>query len=225
MGVFVILFSVRDILANYYCIYNSRLVLNNQSVEDNDKVCNCNAGKILCINKSNNGDSKIDDSKDGFTQKNLTFEAEYLTNIVSKEIDNLPLKTKFESIENSDKATKIVINSVQMCKKNLNIAPQYGLYKYENNQLVLQNNVNTVESIFNTPCVVKAVFEIKGLDIDIEKGVELLFTDQSGYYTAANVCVYNSKLYNSGDKYYALDKCNICTCVDGVTQCTEKMCN
>lgn len=223
-GLFVILFSTRDILSNYYCIYNSRIILNNQSVKEENKVCSCKQGKVLCVNKTKGDNNKIDDSKDGFTQKGLSFKAEYLTNIISKEIDSLPLKTKFESIEQNDKTTKIVINSVQMCKKDLTIAPQYGLYKYEDNRLILQNNVNTVSSIFDTQCVVKAIFEITDLDIDIQRGIELLFTDQSGYYTTANVCVYNSKLYNSGDKYYALDKCNICTCVNGTTQCTEISC-
>lgn len=225
LGVFVVIFSARETISSYICLYNTRIVKNNEMFELEDQVCRCSNGKVTCVKKDGDKSQIFGDEIKEFTQKNLVYKSEYLTNIVSTEIDGLPLKTKFTSIDSSDGQIRISINSVQMCKKDLTIPPQYGMYRFENNQLILQNNVNTVSSIFSTPCVVKVIYQIKNLPIDIENGVELLFTDQSGYYTTADVCVYNSKLYNQGDKYYALDKCNICTCSDGLTKCTENKCS
>jgi hypothetical protein len=187
--------------------------------------CTCSDGKVLCtevVQTETDSELKVEN----FTRDNLTFSSKYITTGVSSELGAAPLNTVFESINSESGSIEVVLEQAQLCTQAMEAPVQIGMYHVSKNSLTLLLIVNSATSVYTEPCTVQAVFDISKLKLDPKDGFRLQYRSETGEIVLANACIYNSRLFNNGDKYKAVDECNICSCDNGISRCSnDRVCN
>jgi hypothetical protein len=224
IGISIIYFSINRIVNNGTCKFN------NVKYEKGDEVigykdgelCNCEDGSIVC--------SKITDTSDlqnanKFTKDNLIFSAKY-TKPESGSIEILPLRTKFTSISILESSVEIVIDQGQVCSSDNRAPIQVGRYMLNGNTLTVSNSVNTSPSLYTTPCIVTMSFKISKIQLTKITDLKIIYENDTGQTLPATLCYYNSRVFGDTDVYSSIDKCNICTCENGVSKCSnDRVCD
>lgn len=225
LGLFTIISASRGALAPGSCFKDFRFYESGAVVSENDsQTCYCSKGKVVC---SENQNEEINDNLtiNDFVRSNLAFEAKYFASGVSAELLGKPLGTAFASVVTGDKRIDVQLQQSQLCTETGKVPAQIGLYNFQNGVLTLLNVVNTIESLYIQPCTVTLTYKISKIDVSAAEDFKLVYQTEDGDKSAADICLYNNKVYNDGDNYISTDKCNLCRCVEGVSRCsTDKVC-
>lgn len=225
VGGFTIIAASRGALFPNMCLKDFKVYSSGDLIsESEDRECFCLGGKVVCSEKEGvqeNGDLEISD----FIRSNLEFEYKYFSAGVSSELFQKPQATSFTSIVTAKSAIEVQVQQAQLCSESGKPPVQIGLYNYRDNTLTVLNAVNTIESIYKVPCTVTLVYKISKFEISNVEDFKLVYRSESGESISADVCLYNGNVYNDGDNYVSMDKCNLCRCVEGISRCsTEKKC-
>jgi len=180
-------------------------------------TCLCEEGEIICSQKLKTEQTALE--LEDFTEKNLKFSYNYITNGITQDLLNSPLQTEFVSVANLKKGVEFSILQGQLCSEENRPAVQVGLYNYSDGILTLISIINQINTVYFVPCTVEVVYSISPLQLDLKKGIKLQYSNNVGEIVRANVCVYNSKIYTEGDYYESLDGCDVCRCSNGVSKC------
>lgn len=184
--------------------------------ETNDPLCECVDNQLVC--ESIPVEKKLT-TKD-FSIENLNFSAKFFSDIVSYDVENAALKTLFQSIINENSILRVTLMQSQLCTEKNKAPNQLGMYHFANGKLTLYSAVNDLAEVYDTPCNVEVVYEIKNFDL-AGSALELFYQNEDGEKTAADICIYSGAVYNDGDSYKAEDGCNICECVNGTSRCAN----
>ncbi len=222
VGIYIALFSYREALIGNGCYVNGKLYESESEVDgyEDGKICFCDDGKVKCNEQGKETDSS-DLSLEDFIRKSLNFSYRYVSDGISSDIAQKPLQTQFRSVKSIEKGIEVVLEQGQLCTKDGKAPVQVGLYNATGNTLTVLLAVNTVASIYTQPCTVSATFRISPIDLELSSGFKLQYMSEDGALVPAQVCIYNSRLYNDGDNYSAIDSCNLCSCDNGISRCSN----
>lgn len=225
LGLFTIISASRGALAPGACFKDFKFYQNGSIVSENDnQSCYCSKGEVLCSSMEKDSSDPALTVND-FIRSNLTFEAKYFSSGVSADLLGKALGTSFSSVVTGDSKIDVQLTQSQLCTADGKVPSQIGLYNFRGNTLTLMNVVNTIESVYVLPCTVTLTYKITKLDTAVIDDFNLIYQTEEGDKSVADICLYNSKVYNDGDNYISADKCNLCRCVEGVSRCsTDKVC-
>ncbi|HVX92769.1 MAG TPA: hypothetical protein VHA74_01510 [Candidatus Dojkabacteria bacterium] len=214
--------TVKNGLEQRYCWSNNKLYVAGSQVVTNDgSICTCSGGKLACreIPKADKAEFTIKD----FTNKNLSFSTKYLSPNIPEAISKNILQVSFEDVSVKNGNFQVVLHQVQNCTQTLKVPAQVGSYNFTNNTLTLLNAINNISTIYNKPCLVELIYTLNKFKINDDGTFKLRFSNDKFETINGNICLYNSKVYSEGDKYVASDKCNVCSCSDGVSKCSTNI--
>jgi hypothetical protein len=226
-GSILIWYMLRSAFVGNSCVADQGSVADGERLQGYKEGfdCTCVKGKIVCtevVQSEVDNDLQIED----FRRDNLDFEARYVTAGASDEVAFAPLGTVFRGVSSRTDSVEVILEQSQMCTADMEAPVQIGMYHASKNSLTLLLIVNTVASVYTQPCTVRTTFNISDIDLDPKSGYRLRYRNEGGEVVSANVCVYNDGLFNNGDKYEAEDACNICTCDNGISRCTnDRVCS
>ncbi|KKR06168.1 MAG: hypothetical protein UT34_C0001G0208 [candidate division WS6 bacterium GW2011_GWF2_39_15] len=224
-GVFVVISALRGSVSTKFCISGLSFSKDGDLISEIDgKQCYCTNGKVVCSKVAVDESDKPLVVSD-FLRSNLTFEAKYLSTGLSNDLVAKPLGVVFSTINTSRNTVEIVLKQSQLCTAQRDIPTQIGMYNYRKSTLTLLNVINSLESLYTVPCTVSLTYKINGLDVREVSDFKLVYQSEDGQRDIADVCLYNSNVYNNGDNYLAEDSCNVCRCEGGITKCaTDRVC-
>ncbi len=214
--------TVKSAIEQRYCWSGNKLYVSGLQIStDENTVCTCSNGKVSCRELPKPDKALL--SLNDFTSKNLTFTTKYLSPNIPDAIAKNILQISFEGVSIKNGNLEVVIHQVQFCTQDLKVPVQIGLYNFQGNTLTLLNSINNISTIYNKPCLVELVYSINKLKITDDGTFKLRFSDDKFEAVNGNICLYNSKIYSEGDKYVASDKCNVCSCSDGISKCSTNV--
>ena len=136
-----------------------------------------------------------------FTTKNLNFEAEVSNSLSNSEV-NIADEIVFRSVSQSDEGLKIIIEKLDLCTANSDIADQVGFYSLASDTLVLTAIETGDPATYTEPCIVKNVFLLTKITGNIEDDFKVYYRDEEDSVFLADMCVYQGKLHNDGDNLF-----------------------
>lgn len=225
LGIFLIISISRGYLLPNKCLRDFKVYSVGGLVsKEGDRSCYCTSGKVVCsVNKDDSSASKLQISD--FSRNGIDFSYKYFSSGVSSELLSKKLGVSFRSVVTSSKSISVEVIQSQLCNEKGNPSVQIGMYHFEGSTLTLLNVLNDIAEVYTEPCTVSLTFNIKDLEVKSIKDFRLAYMNEEGQSVDADVCLYNSEIYNDGDNYISEDKCNLCRCVGGVSKCsTDRVC-
>jgi hypothetical protein len=205
-GVFYL--SIKNDISVTRCIYGDNL--------DHNCICNVN-GEIICE------DEEIEEGKvvsNDFVSSNLEFKYDFLNFIdLNTSIQD---SVEFKDISHIQGGLKITIERISLCSEQQKAPSQLGLYKLEENGLILTTATNLTDSSFYISCITENTFFIPDFPTNLSEDFQVLYQDDLDVIYMANNCVYEGFLRNSGDVYNSKEKCIICKCISGENSCQKE---
>lgn len=225
VGVSIVWYTGLSIVLGSRCLHEGRIIDVGTIVSKGDSECTCFDGKLLCervIDPEKDSELEVED----FTRENLEFSTRYVTNTVSSQLEIAPLKTTFTSIRNFENGVEVVLQQAQLCSDNMTPPIQIGMYHASETSLVLMIIANTAPSLYTKPCTIEATFRITNFNYSTDNTYALSYRNEPGQLARANICSYDGRLFNHGDRYEAVDRCNICSCDHGISRCSnDRICD
>ncbi len=225
VGLVIVWYSGTSLFLGSNCWYEGKVVSAGTIFSKGDSECGCNEGKILC-EKIDSLERDEELEVEDFTRDNLQFNTRYITSSVSSQLEVAPLKTMFTSIRNLENGIEVVLHQAQLCSNDSTPPVQIGMYHASEASLILMIIANTAPSLYTRPCTVEATFTITDFGYNPAANYALSYRNEPGTIMKANICSYNGRLFNHGDRYEAIDRCNICMCDHGISRCgNDRVCS
>ncbi|MCC7289888.1 hypothetical protein IT417_01390 [bacterium] len=218
-GGFLVYISLDKVLGINSCKFNDQSFAAGSEIPGYKQgfTCNCEGGEVTCV-KVDTDTAKP--TLDKFTRKNLTVKPKYLVGGLKDTLDSFVLKTRFVSVSTKAKSIDITIEQHQKCSADSRIPIQVGMYYLTKDTLYITNVINNSPTNYVLDCTVSVHYRITDWDYD-GRDLDIVYLDDSGQIEKASLCYYEKNIYANGDIYSASDKCNICSCQDGVSKCSN----
>lgn len=217
VGISVIFFTYDRVSSTNTCNFNNTVYQNGAEVQgfQEDSKCVCSDGSITCSEET--GELKLPDIAD-FKRTGLNVDIKYVASGSKESLAKSVLKTSFESVSKREDVLKVSIEQEQLCTEDNRVPVQIGMY-YVRDDTVYVTNVVNKDKKFSQDCIVLVTYTIPNLKKD--SSYKIVYLGEDGNSLNANICNLNGKVYFEGDVYSSTDNCNICTCLGGVSKCSN----
>jgi len=177
-----------------------------------DCICS-SSGDIVCK------EEELGMSYEDFVNENMSFTYSF-RNYLDKDQPDL-VDVKLVDIQYDGSLLRIVIEREELCGDFNETPTQVGMYKLEEEGIVLTAITGRDESIYNRVCLIGNIFEIQSITLADKSGFSISYQNDLGNMTDFRVCLANGNIYTSGDVFKDLESGNICTCLGPEVNCEE----
>jgi hypothetical protein len=174
---------------------------------------------------SNSGDINCDKEEVGMSYEDFVNEGMAFTysfrNYLDKEQPELVGAELVDIQYREDSSLRVVIERESLCG-DFNEAPvQAGMYKLEEEGIVLTAITNRDESIYSRVCLIGNTFEIQNVSLSDISRFSVSYQNDQGNMTNFRICLANGNIYSNGDVFKDSEDSSICTCLGPEVECEE----
>ena len=198
--------SQRNQLGLKKCAYGDEYYSSGEVIPGTQR-CFCDKyGKVVC-EEEEVAISEFDASS--YTSDGLLFSYKFLN---SRENTQEGPEVRFSEISTKENGLKIVVERSGMCGSSGQLPPQMGYYMIQGDELYLTISSNLLAGDYGQECFVSATYNIDGLS-ELSESFKIYFQTESKEIFNADICIFNGKVFNTGDAFVGKDGevvvCNI----------------
>lgn len=199
-----------------FCIYEGVEYSVNDPVSEyeGDKDCICSrSGGIVCK------EDEYSMSYEDFVNEDMSFTQSF-GNYLDKDQPNLE-DVRLVDIQYNGSSLRIVIEREALCGDFNETPVQTGMYKLEEEGIVLTTITNRDESIYGRVCLIGNTFEIQNVTLADKSRFSISYQNDQGNMTNFRICLANGNVYSNGDIFKDSESNSICTCLGPEIECEQ----
>jgi hypothetical protein len=199
-----------------FCVYEGVEYSVNDPIPEHksgeDCVCS-NSGDIVCK------EDELSMSYEDFVNEAMSFSYSF-RNYLDKDQPDL-VGAELVDIQHKDGLLRVVMERESLCG-DFNEAPvQVGMYKLEEDGIVLTAITNRDESIYSRVCLIGNIFEIQDISLTDKSRFSVSYQNDQGNMTNFRICLANGNIYSNGDVFKNPKSDGICTCLGPEVECED----
>ncbi len=212
----ILVTTLREDLKTESCVYKGVEYSVNDPISEYEdgKDCICsNSGEIVCKEEESSM------SYEGFVNESMSFTYSF-GNYLDKDQPNL-VDAKLVDIQYNNSSLRIVIERETLCGDFNETPVQAGMYKLEEEGIVLTAITNRDESIYGRVCLIGNTFEIQNIILADKSRFSVSYQNDQGDMTNFRTCFANGNIYLNGDVFKDSESNSICTCSGPEFECEQ----
>ncbi len=199
-----------------FCVYEGVEYSVNDPVPEykggQDCICS-NSGDIVCEEED------LGMSYENFVNDDMSFRYSF-RNYLDKDQPDLS-GAELVDIQYKDSLLRVVMERESLCGDFNEPPVQAGMYKLEDEGIVLTAITNRDESMYSRVCLIGNTFEIQNVSlVDISR-FSVSYQNDQGNMTNFRICLANGNIYSNGDVFKDSENNSICTCLGPEVECEE----
>lgn len=203
-------------LGTGFCVYEEVEYSVNDPVPEykdgEDCICS-NSGDIVCK------EDELSMSYGDFVNDDMAFTYSF-RNYLDKDQPDLA-GAELVDIQYKDGLLRVVMERESLCG-DFNEAPvQAGMYKLEEEGIVLTAITNRDENMYSRVCLIGNTFEVQDVSLADKSRFSVSYQNDQGNMTNFRICLANGNIYSNGDFFKDSESNSICTCLGPEVECEE----
>lgn len=212
----ILISTLQEDLKRESCVYEGVEYSVNDPVSEyeGDRDCICSSsGDIVCK------EEELGMSYEDFVNENMSFTHSF-RNYLDKDRPDLA-GAKLVDIQYDGSLLRIVIEREALCGDFNETPVQTGMYKLEEEGIVLTTITNRDESIYGRVCLIGNTFEIQNVTLADKSRFAISYQNDQGNMTNFRICLANGNVYSNGDIFKDSESNSICTCLGPEIECEQ----
>jgi hypothetical protein len=190
---FVVTF--RDQFGLKKCVYGNSEYGVGQTIPGEPK-CYCNSKGVVVCDTQEIDETGVEISD--YSSDDINFSSKFLNLL---DVKSNFQKVRFSDVTSTQDGLKITVERLSMCSDSGELPPQIGYFLFSDSDLYLTTSTNLLAGSFGSECMVSNTFVINTTQ-SISK---IYYQAEDKELFSANICVFNSKIYNIGDAFVGED--------------------